>query len=55
MRQSKEDLINKVETLVGEIENLSKTRLDRRYYEDLMEEVNEWIEDLRHSKVEFIQ
>lgn len=55
MKISKQDLINKLETLVGEIQHLSKSVLNKSYYEDLAEEANEWIEEIRNNEIEFIQ
>ena len=54
MKIKRQDLINKVETLIGEIKTLSKYALDRSYYNDLTEEASEWIEEIRTNEVEFI-
>ena len=54
MKQTKEDLINKVETLIEEIVRLSKNCLDRNYYQVLTDEATEWVEELRNNEVEFI-
>ena len=55
MKQSKQDIINKVETLMGEIQKLGKKELDRSYYEDLCQEATEWVEELRNNEVELLQ
>ena len=47
----KQDLINKLETLVSELEYFVKRDIDPDYRGRLCEEVREWIEELRNNKV----
>lgn len=48
---SKQDLINKFETLIGYLEYENKKKLDKSLYQGICEEVQEFCEDLRKNDV----
>ena len=47
-----EDISNKFETLSGIIAYENKSKLDKRYYEDLCFEVDEFVKELRNGKIQ---
>jgi len=53
MKLSKKDLINKFETLSGFLRHENKSKLDKSFYNDLCDEVDEFCEDLRSNECEF--
>ena len=51
----KQDLINKIETLNGELEYYAKKSTFNKGYElALIEEVKEWVEEIRNNKIKFV-
>lgn len=50
----KEDLINKIETLSGFLRHENKKKIDPEFYNDLCDEVDEFIEEIKNNEVEFI-
>ena len=50
----KEDLINKIETLNGFLRHENKKKIDPKFYNDLCDEVDEFIEEIKNNEVEFI-
>ena len=55
MNIEKQDLINKIETLNWELEAYAKKDpLPSEYRFGLVEEVKDWIEEIRNNKIKFI-
>ena len=54
MKIYKEDLINKFESLSGFLRKENKLKIDKDFYNDLCDEVDEFVEEMRINSCEFI-
>ena len=54
MKLEKQDLINKIETLNGYLKYENTKKLDKKFYNDLCEEVDEFVKELKDNACEFI-
>lgn len=54
MKLQKDDLINKIEALNGFLREENKRKLDKTFYNDLCNEVDEFVSELKESNVEFV-
>jgi len=55
MKITKEDLINKFESLSGYLRYENERKWDKTFYNDLCDEVEDFCKELRESEVEFEQ
>ena len=53
MKLTKEDLINKFESLSGYLRHENKSKLDKDFYNDLCDEVDEFCKELRENECKF--
>jgi hypothetical protein len=53
MKVDKQDLINKFESLSGYLRHENKHKLDKEFYDDLCDEVDEFCKDLSENEVEW--
>ena len=53
MKIQKEDLINKFETINGYLRHENKSKLDKKFYNDLCDEVDEFIQEMKDNECEF--
>lgn len=53
MKVIKEDLVNMFESLAGYLRAENKLKWDKQFYNDLCDEVDEFVQDLKDNEVEF--
>jgi len=53
MKVTKEDLINKIESLNGYLRYENERKIDKSFYNDLCDEVDEFCKELKENEVEF--
>ena len=54
MKVDKQDLINKFESLSGYLRHENKTKIDKSFYDDLCDEIDEFCKELSENEVNFI-
>jgi len=54
MKVDKQDLVNKFESLSGYLRHENKTKIDKSFYDDLCDEVDEFCKELSENEVNFI-
>lgn len=53
MKLQKEDLISKFESINGYLRYENKSKIDKTFYNDLCDEVDEFVEEMRNNECEF--
>lgn len=53
MKLTKDDLINKFESLSGYLRHENKSKLDKQFYDDLCDEVDEFCEEMKNNECDF--